>query len=66
MKRRMDLATVAYAVKIIAAVMAVVWALIVLYDVTVAGEGTRKIITHAAYAILSLVGVVLIALNTPD
>jgi hypothetical protein len=52
--------------KIVAAGMALAWTLLVFYDVTVAEAPTRKVITHAAYALLSLAAVVLAVVSTPD
>ena len=63
---RMDLTTVTYVVKVVGAVVAAIWTLIVLYDVAVADAPTRKVLTHALYAALSLGVVALVVLNPPE
>jgi uncharacterized membrane protein len=51
----MDLASVAYWLKLCASVVGALWALIVLYDVIVADTKPGKITLHVIYALLSLV-----------
>jgi hypothetical protein len=58
--------TAVYAMRILAALLAAVWALVVVYDLAVADAGPRKIILHVIYAMLSLAAVALMVLHGSD
>lgn len=61
---RMDLVTVAYVVKILAAVVGAIWALVVVYDVTIAEAPPREVAKHVTFAVLAL-GIVALAVMFP-
>ena len=58
--------TAVYAMRIVAALLAAAWALILVYDLTVVDASPRKIVLHVVYAMISLAVVALTVLHGSD